>query len=103
MPDNLIFSERTNWELSLNELVVAYQQLKESNVSVLDLIASNPTECGFSYPPQTLDCLSTKENLNYDPSPRGLLVSFKESISSDKSLTLWSNFKLTTCSLLKLS
>jgi len=73
MPDNLIFSERTNWELSLNELVVAYQQLKESNVPVLDLTASNPTECGFSYPPQTLDCLSTKENLNYDPSPRGLL------------------------------
>jgi len=73
MPDNLIFSQRTDWELSLNELVAAYQQLKENNVPVLDLTASNPTECGFSYPPQILDCLSTKENLNYDPSPRGLL------------------------------
>jgi len=73
MPDNLIFSERTNWELSLNELGAIYQQLKKNNVPVLDLTASNPTECGFSYPPQILECFSTKENLNYDPSPRGLL------------------------------
>jgi len=73
MPDNLIFSRRTDWELSLNELVASCQQLKENNVPVLDLTASNPTACGFSYPPQILKGLSTKENLNYDPAPRGLL------------------------------
>jgi aspartate/methionine/tyrosine aminotransferase len=37
------------------------------------LTASNPTRCGFEYPPRLLHALTHPRALDYDPQPRGLL------------------------------
>ena len=41
---------------------------------ILDLTASNPTQCGFSYDAQLLAELSAEGARQYDPDPRGMLA-----------------------------
>jgi len=44
-----MFAERTNWNLAGNRLSEALARHGASGKRLLDLTASNPTECGFEY------------------------------------------------------
>ena len=69
----MIFSKRTDWNTSQNNLSAILDFLKKSGTSVCDLTVSNPTRCEISYPGNVLlDAFSDKRNLIYDPDPRGL-------------------------------
>ncbi|HXL73253.1 MAG TPA: pyridoxal phosphate-dependent aminotransferase, partial [bacterium] len=63
------FSNRTPDDLSPNAIARAI----EATQSVLDLTQSNPTLCGFHYPPDILKGLSRPESLIYDPQAFGTL------------------------------
>ena len=65
----MYFSDRTPWDLSLNPIAQAIQRL----TPYLDLTESNPTRCGFEYPPDLLKDLGRAENLLYQPMPLGTL------------------------------
>jgi alanine-synthesizing transaminase len=64
------FSKRTPDDLSNNDIA---QAVETSPRSVLDLTQSNPTLCGFDYPPDLLKELGSLEALTYDPQPFGML------------------------------
>src|SRR6202051_3843855 len=73
-PQTLMFSDRTNWQLSPNALTRAIEEARASGNKILDLTISNPTEAGIH--PDTaavLAALSNPEAMHYDPQPRGLL------------------------------
>jgi aspartate/methionine/tyrosine aminotransferase len=71
----VIFSERTNWNLQSNRLSEALDRHRSDGKLVLDLTASNPTQCGFDYDgPGLLKSLSNPAALAYEPDPRGLEV-----------------------------
>lgn len=55
-------------DLSANEYARARARLGSIPY---DLTVSNPTCCGFSYPPDLLDGLGDPAGLSYDPDPRG--------------------------------
>jgi alanine-synthesizing transaminase len=68
-----MFADRTKWNLEANSLAQALARLSASGTPVLDLTASNPTQCGFHYDAQAiLAALSSPAALRYDPDPRGL-------------------------------
>ena len=67
------FSQRTNWNTEESELALAHRERLATGLPVADLTASNPTRCGFAYPPGLLAPLASPEALSYDPQPRGLL------------------------------
>jgi aspartate/methionine/tyrosine aminotransferase len=67
------FSRRTNWNTEESELARAHRLRREAGVPVADLTASNPTRCGFEYPPGLLAALTNPRALDYDPQPLGLL------------------------------
>jgi len=70
-----MFSERTNWNLKSNRLSEALAGHRAAGKALLDLTASNPTECGFAYDGQAiLQALANPCSLSYDPHPQGLLV-----------------------------
>jgi alanine-synthesizing transaminase len=74
-----MFSTRTNWPLSRNAFTVALDELRAANIPLLDLTASNPTQCGFHY--DSIAILSAFQNpaaLTYDPQPKGALVARQE-------------------------
>jgi len=74
-----MFSQRTNWELTPNRHAQALKQLRAAGTPILDLTASNPTNCGFHYDaPAILEAFRRVEALNYDPQPRGLLSAREE-------------------------
>jgi alanine-synthesizing transaminase len=69
-----MFANRTSWNLNSNRLSEALAGYRASGKPLLDLTASNPTECGFDYDRQAiLQALSNPESLSYDPDPKGLL------------------------------
>ncbi|MGD0402001.1 MAG: pyridoxal phosphate-dependent aminotransferase [Candidatus Acidiferrales bacterium] len=69
-----MFAGRTNWNLHSNRLSEALAKHRAAGKPLLDLSASNPTECGFDYDRQSiLQALSTPESLSYDPEAKGLL------------------------------
>jgi alanine-synthesizing transaminase len=69
-----MFARRTNWNLTSNRLSEALAKYRSEGRPLLDLTASNPTECGFEYDRQAiLQALSSSESLAYDPDPKGLL------------------------------
>jgi aspartate/methionine/tyrosine aminotransferase len=72
MPLPYYFSTRTNWELGANRMNLAVEKLKAKNIPIIDLTESNPTRCGFSYPPSILDGLCKSENLSYAPESKGM-------------------------------
>jgi alanine-synthesizing transaminase len=49
-----MFAGRTNWNLKSNRLSEALAQRRASGKPLLDLSASNPTECGFDYDRQAI-------------------------------------------------
>src|SRR5438309_5975522 len=68
-----MFADRTNWDLSTNRLSQALAEHRASGRPVLDLSASNPTECGFQYDQKAImRALCSPASLEYHPDPRGL-------------------------------
>ena len=69
------FSARTAWDLSETELTRAVRARRAGGLPLIDLTASNPTRCGFSYDEAAiLAPLARAESLVYDPDPRGMLT-----------------------------
>jgi aspartate/methionine/tyrosine aminotransferase len=68
-----MFAERTNWNLAANRLSEALARHRASGKRLLDLTASNPTECGFEYDSEgVLAALRNPAALRYEPNPKGL-------------------------------
>ena len=69
-----MFASRTNWNLNSNRLSEALAKNRAARKPLLDLTASNPTECSFDYDRQgILQALSNPESLSYASDPKGLL------------------------------
>jgi aspartate/methionine/tyrosine aminotransferase len=68
-----MFAARTNWNLKTNRLAEALERHKSGGRRLLDLSASNPTECGFTYDaPAIMRSLCAPASLQYHPDPKGL-------------------------------
>ena len=68
------FSQRTAWDVEETQLARALRKRRERGLEILDLTASNPTQCGFAYDETgILGALGAREALIYDPDPRGML------------------------------
>lgn len=65
----MTFSNRTPNDLTPN----AWAEQAAQGSGALDLTLSNPTECGFHYPPDLLKPLSDPSSLFYSPHPFGSL------------------------------
>ena len=77
-----MFASRTNWNLKQNRLAEALARHRASGRRLLDLTASNPTECGFHYDaPAIIRALCNPAVLQYQPQPRGLSAA-REAVSS---------------------
>ncbi len=69
-----MFSTRTNWPLAHNLFTVALDELRVTGIRLLDLTASNPTQCGFGYDAGAiLSAFQNPSALVYDPQPKGTL------------------------------
>lgn len=67
------FSARTSWDVAETRLARALHARRAAGLSVLDLTASNPTQCGFRYDEAgILAPLADEGALHYDPDPRGM-------------------------------
>jgi aspartate/methionine/tyrosine aminotransferase len=74
-----MFSDRTNWPLTRNPFTIALDELRAANIPLLDLTASNPTQCNFHYDATAI--LSAFQNpaaLIYDPQPKGTFAARQE-------------------------
>ena len=79
---HLMFASRTNWNLKPNRLAEALERHKSSGRRLLDLSASNPTECGFKYDaPAIMRSLCAPASLQYRPDPKGI-KSAREAVSA---------------------
>ncbi|HEV7674264.1 MAG TPA: pyridoxal phosphate-dependent aminotransferase [Candidatus Angelobacter sp.] len=79
--NHLMFAARTNWNLKPNRLAEALERHKSSGRRLLDLSASNPTECGFKYDaPAIMRALCAPASLQYHPDSKGL-NSARQSVS----------------------
>jgi aspartate/methionine/tyrosine aminotransferase len=70
--DRSRFARRTDWHQETNSLNKALEELGKRGIDILDLTASNPTTCGFSYPEGILPVLNSPENLQYHPDACGM-------------------------------
>lgn len=77
-----MFAKRTNWNLDANRLSEALARHRAAGRPLLDLTASNPTECGLEYDSGAiLGALVNPSALYYSPDARGLR-SARESIAA---------------------
>jgi alanine-synthesizing transaminase len=68
-----MFAERTRWNLTTNRLSEALAKYRQSGKPLLDLTASNPTECGFQYDQHALiRALCSPAVAAYHPDAKGL-------------------------------
>jgi alanine-synthesizing transaminase len=68
-----MFSDRTGWNLERNKLSEALAKRRSSGLPLIDLMQSNPTQCGFHFDAQKiLAALNNPASLQYDPDPQGL-------------------------------
>ena len=67
------FAARTEWGQEETAWSRALAERRQRELPVLDLIASNPTQCGFHYAADLLTPLAQAEALRYEPDPRGML------------------------------
>ena len=73
-----MFASRTNWNLTANRLSQSLARIRASGEKLLDLTASNPTECGFRYDGNAiLKAFINPGALKYHPHPRGLAAARK--------------------------
>jgi alanine-synthesizing transaminase len=77
-----VFSHRLPPDLAPNQLTRTIAALRAGGVPLIDLTASNPTTCGFDYPPGLLDGLADPRGLHYEPQPLGLATA-REAVASD--------------------
>ena len=71
-PGRGMFAKRTNWSLAPNRLSQALDRRRAEGRPVLDLTASNPTDCGFAYVGEAiLRALANPAALTYSPDPKG--------------------------------
>ena len=70
--NNFPFARRTNWSQETNSLNKTLEDLARRQISVIDLTASNPTSCGFTYPKGMLSAFNSLENLHYQPDACGV-------------------------------
>ena len=76
-----MFASRTNWNLKTNRLADALARHRSGGRKLLDLAASNPTDCGFKYDaPAIVRSLCNPLALQYHPEPRGLHMA-REAVS----------------------
>src|SRR5437899_1651252 len=74
-----MFSNRTNWPLTPNAFTLAPDELRANHVPLLDLTASNPTQCNFHYDSSAiLAAFQDLAALAYDPQPKGTLAARQE-------------------------
>jgi alanine-synthesizing transaminase len=67
------FAGRTNWNLQTNRLSGALARHRAAGKPLLDLTASNPTQCGFQYDSEAiLHALANPASLVYEPQAQGL-------------------------------
>jgi alanine-synthesizing transaminase len=67
------FSARTEWDLEETRLARALREQRAAGLPLLDLTASNPTQCGFEYDEAgILAALGDARAMAYDPDPRGM-------------------------------
>jgi alanine-synthesizing transaminase len=66
------FAKRTEWTGEGTAWSRALETRRRSGLPILDLTASNPTQCGFTYDANLLVDLSAKRAFSYDPDPRGM-------------------------------
>jgi aspartate/methionine/tyrosine aminotransferase len=67
------FAARTDWASEETAWSRALEARRRTGLPILDLTASNPTQCGFAYDVHLLTELSAEGARNYDPNPRGML------------------------------
>jgi aspartate/methionine/tyrosine aminotransferase len=68
------FSARTAWDVAETRLARALRERRAAGLPLLDLTASNPTQCGFTYDKAAiLRALEDPAAMHYDPDPRGML------------------------------
>ncbi len=68
-----MFSQRTNWKLTHNQLAEAVEEVRSRGRRMLDLTVSNPTRAGLRYAErEILQSLASSHALDYDPQPKGL-------------------------------
>jgi alanine-synthesizing transaminase len=68
-----MFADRTGWNLDPNRLSEALAHHRAAGKPLLDLTASNPTTCGFTYDSEAiLHALNNPAALSYEPNPNGL-------------------------------
>jgi aspartate/methionine/tyrosine aminotransferase len=78
----MIFSDRTAWDLTENDLTAAVRQARAQGRELLDLTVSNPTVCGFDYDElQLLAPLSHPSAIRYAADPLGM-VSAREAVAT---------------------
>jgi alanine-synthesizing transaminase len=69
-----MFARRTGWKLAQNRYSAALQEARARGTKLLDLTASNPTQCNFDFDSSSiLRSLARFESFTYDPQPQGLL------------------------------
>ncbi|HEX6771350.1 MAG TPA: pyridoxal phosphate-dependent aminotransferase [Acidobacteriaceae bacterium] len=66
------FADRTGWTSEETAWSRALETRRRTGLPILDLTASNPTQCGFAYDPDLLTELSAAGARHYDPDPRGM-------------------------------
>jgi aspartate/methionine/tyrosine aminotransferase len=77
-----LFADRTKWNLAPNRLSEALARHRSAGKPLIDLTASNPTECGFIYDgEEILGALANPRSLSYEPEPKGLLPA-REAVSA---------------------
>jgi alanine-synthesizing transaminase len=67
------FAKRTDWTGDGTAWSRALEARRRSGLPMLDLTASNPTQCGFTYDAKLLADLSANDAFSYDPDPRGMV------------------------------
>jgi aspartate/methionine/tyrosine aminotransferase len=69
---SVAFSDRTGWNREESALARAVAVRRRAGLPLLDLTASNPTQCGFRHEaPRVLEPLRRPEGLTYAPEPFG--------------------------------
>ena len=69
-----MFADRTKWNLQPNRLSEALARHRAAGKPLVDLTASNPTECSFDYDERAiLAALQNPAALKYKPEPQGLV------------------------------
>ena len=68
-----MFSSRFPRDFQHNQLTRTLGGLRRTGTAILDMTASNPTQCAFRYPPEVVRAFDDQRLLVYEPAPAGPL------------------------------